>query len=142
MTAGLFDQKYDPTLIAFRDLDPITGFADQTWNIDHRERIGTVHLQKVTQSQDLECLSRLQCRQRAFKSRQVELGRGHTSNMANGPDIVNYRHRAPQAFRLNWHKRETQRSGLVPPARSLRRVRPARRCPPATRAAPRLLAEI
>jgi hypothetical protein len=89
MTAGLFDQKYGPTLIAFPDLDPITGFADQIWDIDYRERIGTVHLQKVTQPQGLECFSRLQSRQRAFKARQVKFCRGHVPNMAKGPGIVN-----------------------------------------------------
>ena len=89
MIARFFDQKYDPALIAFRDLDPITGFADQIWNIDHRQRIGTVHFQKVTHPQGFERLSRLQGRQRAFKSRQVEFCRGHVPNMAKGSGIVN-----------------------------------------------------
>jgi hypothetical protein len=48
MTASLFDQKYDSALIAFRDLDPVTGFEDQIWNIDHRQRIGSAYLQTVT----------------------------------------------------------------------------------------------
>jgi hypothetical protein len=89
MTARFFDQKYDPALIAFRYLDAITGFADQIWNVDYRKRIGTVHLQKITQSQGLERLSRLQRRQRAFKPRQVKFCRGHVPKMAKGSGIVN-----------------------------------------------------
>ena len=89
MIARFFDQKYDPAFIAFRDLDQITGFADQIWNIDHRKRIGAMHLQKVTQPQSLERLSRLQRRQRAFKSRQVKFCCGHVPNMAKGSGIVN-----------------------------------------------------
>jgi hypothetical protein len=82
MTAGFFDQKYDSALIAFADLNPVTGFADQIWNIDHRQRIGATNLQNVTQAQSLERLSRLQCGQRAFEARQVEFCRGHVPNMA------------------------------------------------------------
>ena len=89
MTARLFDQKYDPKLITFRDLNAITGFADQIGNIDHRQRIGTMDLQKVTQTKRLERLSRLQRRQRAFKSRQVKFCRGHVPNMAKGFGVVN-----------------------------------------------------
>ena len=44
MTAPLFDQKYDPTLITFRDLNPIAGFMDQIGNINLRKRIGTMYL--------------------------------------------------------------------------------------------------
>ncbi len=53
MTGGLFDQKYDPTLITFRDLNAISGFADQIGNIDHRQWIGTMYLQKVAQTSAL-----------------------------------------------------------------------------------------
>jgi hypothetical protein len=98
MTARFFDQKYDPALIAFRYLDPITGFADQIWNIDHRQRIGTVHLQKITQPQGLERLSRLQRRQRAFEPCQVEFRLGHVPNMPKGSGIVNRRHRGAASF--------------------------------------------
>jgi len=96
MTAGLFDQEYDPTLITFRDLDAITGFLDQIGNIDHRQRIGTMYLQKVTQTERLERLSRLQRRQRAFKTRQVEFCNGHVPNMTKGFGIVNGHHRGFQ----------------------------------------------
>jgi hypothetical protein len=89
MTAGLFDQKYDFVLIALPDFDPVTGFADQIWNIDHRQRIGTANLQNVTQAQSLERLSGLQRRQRAFEARQVEFCRGHVPNMAKASGIVN-----------------------------------------------------
>jgi hypothetical protein len=96
MTARLFDQKYDPTVITFRDLNAITGFADQIGNIDHRQRIGTMDLQKVTQTKRLERLSRLQRRQRAFKTRQVEFCHGHVPNMTKGFGIVNGHHRGVQ----------------------------------------------
>jgi hypothetical protein len=98
MTARFFDQKYDPALIAFRYLDPITGFADQIWNVDHRQRIGTGYLQEITQPQGLERLSGLQRRQRTFKSRQVEFCRGHASNMAKGSGIVNRRRLGVPSF--------------------------------------------
>jgi hypothetical protein len=89
MTAGLLDQKHDSALIALPDLDAVTGFADQTWNIDHRQRIGAANLQNVTQAQRFEGLSGLQRRQWAFEARQVEFNRGHVPNMAKAPGIVN-----------------------------------------------------
>jgi hypothetical protein len=89
MTGGFFDQKYDSALVAFRDLDPVTGLADQIGNVDHRQRIGTMYLQEVAQPKSLERLSRLQRRERTFKSRQVKLCRGHVPNMAKGSGIVN-----------------------------------------------------
>ena len=76
-------------LRAFGDLDLIAGFPDQVGDIDHRQRIGAVHFQKVARLQRLQRLSRLQCRQRTFEAGEVEFCRGHASNMAKGAHVVN-----------------------------------------------------
>ena len=43
---NLFDQKHDPALGAFGNLNLIAGFPDQVRDIDHRQRVRAVNFQQ------------------------------------------------------------------------------------------------
>src|SRR4029079_460594 len=80
---------HDAALRALRDLDLVAGFADQIGDVDHRQRVGAMHFEEVTGCDRLQRLTRLQCRQRAFEAGEIELRRGHVSNMEKQAQIVN-----------------------------------------------------
>src|SRR6202163_1772077 len=94
----LFDQKYDPMFRALFDLDLIAGFLDQVWDIDHRQRIGAMNLQKVARRQRLQRLARLQGRQRTFEAGEIQLRRGHAPYMEKGYCVVNRHHQRREGW--------------------------------------------
>src|SRR5437667_2236384 len=84
-----FDHENDPLRSAFSDLDLVAGILNQIWNVDHRERIGTVDLQQVARLQGLQRLARFERRQRALQSGEIEFGRPHARTMRKRTCTVN-----------------------------------------------------
>ena len=64
------------SLRALGDLDLVAGLLDQGRDIDRRQRIGAMDLEKIAGRQRLQRLPRLQGRQGAFEAGKVKPGMG------------------------------------------------------------------